>query len=64
MAPLVGSFMLAIPSEIFRSQLQEANLLVYGILLVAVILYLPKGFVGTLEHYWYKRNHPLERGKP
>jgi branched-chain amino acid transport system permease protein len=61
--PLVGSFMLAIPSEVFRSQLQEANLLVYGILLVAVILYLPKGFVGTLEHYWYKRNHPLERGK-
>jgi branched-chain amino acid transport system permease protein len=61
--PLVGSVALAIPSEIFRSQLQEANLLVYGILLVAIILYLPKGILGTLEHYWYKRNHPLERGQ-
>jgi branched-chain amino acid transport system permease protein len=61
--PLVGSFVLAIPSEFFRSQLQEANLLVYGILIVAVILYLPKGVMGTLEHWLYKKNHPLEKGK-
>ncbi len=60
--PLVGSFVLAIPSEFFRSQLQEANLLVYGILIVVVILYLPKGVMGTLEHWFYKKNHPLEKG--
>lgn len=60
--PLVGSFVLAIPSEFFRSQLQEANLLVYGILIVVVILYLPKGVMGTLEHWFYKKNHLLEKG--
>ncbi len=60
--PLVGSFVLAIPSEFFRSQLQEANLLVYGILIVVVILYLPKGVMGTLEHWFYKKNHLLDKG--
>jgi ABC-type branched-subunit amino acid transport system permease subunit len=35
---------------------------VYGILIVLVIVYLPKGIVGTLEYWWYRRNHPLERG--
>jgi branched-chain amino acid transport system permease protein len=60
--PLVGSIVLAIPSEIFRTQLQEANLLVYGVLIVVVIMYLPKGVMGTLEHWFYKRQHPLEKG--
>jgi branched-chain amino acid transport system permease protein len=60
--PLVGAILIAVPSEIFRSVLKEANLLVYGILIVLVIVYLPKGIVGTLEYWWYRRNHPLERG--
>jgi branched-chain amino acid transport system permease protein len=61
--PLVGAFLIGVPSEVFRSQLREANLLVYGILIVIVIVYLPKGVVGALEHYLYRRNHPLERNK-
>lgn len=59
---LVGAILLGVPSEIFRAQLQEANLLVYGILIVLVILYLPKGVMGTLEHWLYRKNHPLEKG--
>lgn len=59
--PLVGAILIAVPSEIFRSQLGEANLLVYGILIVAVIVFLPKGIVGTLEERLYRRRHPLER---
>ncbi|MGL4608307.1 MAG: branched-chain amino acid ABC transporter permease [Trueperaceae bacterium] len=61
--PLVGAFLIGVPSEVFRSQLREANLLVYGILIVIVIVYLPKGIVGTLENYFYRRNHPLEKGR-
>jgi branched-chain amino acid transport system permease protein len=61
--PLVGAFLIGVPSEIFRSQLREANLLVYGILIVIVIVYLPKGVVGALENYVYRRNHPLGEGR-
>ncbi len=59
--PLVGAIIIGVPSEVFRSQLQEANLLVYGVLIVLVIMYLPKGAMGAVEHWWYRRNHPLER---
>jgi branched-chain amino acid transport system permease protein len=59
--PLVGAFIIGVPSEIFRSVLKEANLLVYGVLIVLVIVYLPKGIVGTLEERLYKRQHPLEK---
>jgi branched-chain amino acid transport system permease protein len=52
-----------VPSEIFRSQLREANLLVYGILIVVVIIFLPKGIVGALEERLYRRRHPLEGKK-
>ncbi len=62
--PLVGAVLIAVPSEIFRSQLQEANLLVYGILIVVVIVYLPKGIMGAVETWWYRRNHPLEQKRP
>jgi branched-chain amino acid transport system permease protein len=58
--PLVGAILIAVPSEIFRSQLGEANLLVYGILIVTVIIFLPKGIVGALEDRLYKLRHPLE----
>jgi branched-chain amino acid transport system permease protein len=61
--PLIGAFLIGVPSEVFRSQLREANLLVYGILIVIVIVYLPKGIVGTLEHFLYRRNHPLGDNK-
>jgi branched-chain amino acid transport system permease protein len=59
--PLVGAFLIGVPSEIFRSQLKEANLLVYGILIVLVIVYLPKGVIGAFEQWQYRRNHPLEK---
>jgi branched-chain amino acid transport system permease protein len=61
--PLVGAILIAVPSEIFRSQLGEANLLVYGILIVTVIIFLPKGIVGALEERLYKLRHPLEGKK-
>jgi branched-chain amino acid transport system permease protein len=61
--PLVGAFLIALPSEIFRAQLKEANLLVYGILIIVIVIYLPKGILGSLEYWLYRKNHPLERGK-
>jgi branched-chain amino acid transport system permease protein len=60
--PLVGAFVLGIPDQLIGSSLGEGRLLFFGVLIVVVIVYFPRGLVGTLEHLWYRRNHPLEKG--
>jgi len=44
--PLVGAVVLETASELFKSVFQEAHLLIYGILLIVVVLFLPEGIVG------------------
>jgi branched-chain amino acid transport system permease protein len=44
--PLVGSVVLESAAEIFKSVFQEAHLLIYGLLLIVVVLFLPEGIVG------------------
>jgi branched-chain amino acid transport system permease protein len=44
--PVVGAILLKLASEIFRNQFANANLLIYGLLLVLVILFLPDGLLG------------------
>ncbi len=44
--PIVGAILLKLSSEIFRNQFANANLLIYGLLLVLVILFLPDGLLG------------------
>lgn len=53
--PLVGALALRLPEELFRQQLGEANLLVYGVLIVVVILFVPRGIVGALQDWAYRR---------
>jgi ABC-type branched-subunit amino acid transport system permease subunit len=36
-------------AEIFKSVFQEAHLLIYGLLLIVVVLFLPGGIVGSAE---------------
>jgi branched-chain amino acid transport system permease protein len=47
LGPIVGSFILESASEIFKNLFQEAHLLIYGVLIVLVVLFLPEGIVGT-----------------
>ena len=47
--PVVGAFIIVLASEIMRSLFATANLLVYGILIVLVILFLPEGILGSLQ---------------
>jgi branched-chain amino acid transport system permease protein len=44
--PVIGAILLKLSSEIFRNQFANANLLIYGLLLVLVILFLPEGLLG------------------
>jgi branched-chain amino acid transport system permease protein len=46
LGPMVGSVVLESAAELFKNVFQEAHLLIYGILLVVVVLFLPEGIVG------------------
>jgi len=47
--PMVGAVVLESASEIFKTVFQEAHLLIYGLLLIVVVLFLPEGIVGSVE---------------
>ncbi len=57
LGPVVGSVVLETANEVFKNIFKEAHLLIYGILIVLVVLFLPEGIVGTL-------NRKLRSGKP
>lgn len=44
--PVLGAVLLKLSSEIFRNEFAQANLLIYGALLVIVILFMPDGLMG------------------
>jgi branched-chain amino acid transport system permease protein len=48
--PLVGSIVLETAAEIFKNIFKEAHLLIYGVLIVIVVLFLPEGIVGTVTN--------------
>ncbi len=50
LGPIVGAVLLLSSSELFKNQFQESHLLIYGILIVVVVLFLPEGIVGGLRH--------------
>ena len=48
LGPVVGSVVLESAAELFKNFFKEAHLLIYGVLLVVVVLFLPEGIIGTL----------------
>ena len=56
LGPVVGSLVLETASEVFKNIFKEAHLLIYGILVVLVVLFLPEGIVGTLNRKlrWFR----------
>jgi len=44
--PLLGAVLLKLSSEIFRNEFAQANLLIYGALLILIILFMPDGLTG------------------
>jgi branched-chain amino acid transport system permease protein len=49
LGPVVGSLVLETANEVFKNIFKEAHLLIYGVLVVLVVLFLPEGIVGTLQ---------------
>lgn len=49
LGPIVGAILLLSASEIFKNQFKESHLLIYGILIVVVVLFLPEGVMGGIK---------------
>ena len=61
LGPIVGSVVLETASEIFKNTFKEAHLLIYGVLLVVVVLFMPGGIVGTITGLLRRRGMPGEK---
>jgi branched-chain amino acid transport system permease protein len=58
LGPIVGAVLLLSASELFKNQFQESHLLIYGLLIVVVVLFLPEGIVGGLQHLFRRGKKP------
>lgn len=58
LGPIVGSALLLGAQEVFKNQFQESHLLIYGVLIVIVVLFMPEGIVGGLQRLFRKRAKP------
>ncbi len=55
--PLVGAALLTTSAELFRNAFAEANLLIYGALIVVVVLFAPHGLLGELGRRLVRRRY-------
>lgn len=55
--PTVGAFLLVLSGELFRTAFAQANMLVYGILILIIILLMPKGIVGEYIQRTIRRKY-------
>jgi branched-chain amino acid transport system permease protein len=53
--PIVGAVLLESAQELFKNWFHEGHQLIYGVLLVVVVLFLPEGIVGALSARWRRR---------
>jgi branched-chain amino acid transport system permease protein len=60
LGPIVGSVVLETASEIFKNTFKEAHQLIFGVLLVVVVLFLPGGIMGTITGLLGRRQTPGE----
>lgn len=50
--PVVGALVIVCLSEVFRAYFAAAHLIIYGVLIIVVILFMPEGIVGSLAARW------------
>jgi branched-chain amino acid transport system permease protein len=59
--PVLGAVLLKLSSEVFRNEFAQANLLIYGALLVIVILFMPGGLMGGFRRLFKFRTRKSQR---
>jgi len=60
--PLVGAALLTLAGEAFRTAFAQANLLIYGLLIVMVVLFVPRGLMGALRARTVRRRYVESSG--
>ena len=55
--PMTGAVLLILAGEAFRNAFADANLLIYGVLIVVVTIYLPRGMLGELTRFVVRRRY-------
>ncbi len=50
--PILGSIVLTLTSEIFKNYFEHTHLVVYGLLLVVVVIFLPGGVISLFQRRW------------
>lgn len=55
--PSIGALLLIGSGEIFRSAFAQANLLIYGVLILIVVLFLPRGVFGEIQRRAIRRRY-------
>jgi len=59
--PVIGAAVLLAAGDVFRSYFQQANLLIYGVLLILIVRFAPEGIVGgwhLLRRRWPRAERP------
>ncbi len=56
LGPLIGAVILESAAELLKNLFHEAHLLIYGILIVLVVLFLPEGIAGSLAQRLRRRS--------
>jgi branched-chain amino acid transport system permease protein len=55
--PALGAVVLVVAGEVFRTTFAQANLLVYGLLILVVVLFFPRGIVGEIVRNMIRRSY-------
>ena len=56
--PIVGAILLESAQELFKNWFHEGHQVIYGVLLVVVVLFLPEGIVGAVSRWWRRKRAP------
>lgn len=60
--PFAGATLLVLARELFRGAFAEANLLIYGVLILVVVLFVPRGMLGELARAAVRRRYAGDSG--
>lgn len=55
--PALGAVVLVLAGEVFRTTFAQANMLVYGLLILIVVLFFPRGIVGEIVRNMIRRSY-------
>lgn len=55
--PSVGAVLIIGAGEVFRTTFAEANMLIYGLLIMIIVMFMPRGIVGEPARYLIRRTY-------